>query len=262
MTFVSSSLCPVAGSILVLWLNALNAYGCGSTLCSNLRPVEVGARRFAQLFHRRGAGARRGLIRRDDHPLDAVLAVHGPQRRDRDDRRAVRIGDDALVREDRVAIDLGNDERHAGIHAKRRRVVDDDRAGLHRGRRELLRRAAAQRRTSRCRRPRSSPRSAPARAASLPRNCIVLPAERADANSLSSFSGNLRRSRHSSSSTPTAPVAPTIATTGFTIFFAAICCSEKEEANSQNEKAPSGSGGASGSRACCSISARNSPKPS
>ena len=38
MTFVSSSLCPVAGSIFVLWLNALNAYGCGSTLCSNVRP--------------------------------------------------------------------------------------------------------------------------------------------------------------------------------------------------------------------------------
>ena len=57
----------------------------------------------------------------------------------------------------------------------------------------------------------------------LPRNCIVLPAERADANSLSSLSGNLRRSRHSSSSTPTAPVAPTIATTGFEILLADMC---------------------------------------
>ena len=40
-------------------------------------------------------------------------------------------------------VDLRHDERHVGIHAKRRRVVDDDRAGLDGGRRELLRRAAA-----------------------------------------------------------------------------------------------------------------------
>src|SRR6185369_4265133 len=38
MTFVSSSLCPVLGSIFVLWLNALNAYGCGNTFGSNFLP--------------------------------------------------------------------------------------------------------------------------------------------------------------------------------------------------------------------------------
>ena len=50
----------------------------------------------------------------------------------------------------------------------------------------------------------NKPMSTPAKLASvssctrmsLPRNFIVLPAERADANSLSSFSGNLRCSRH------------------------------------------------------------------
>src|SRR3569833_3769623 len=48
----------------------------------------------------------------------------------------------------------------------------------------------------------------------LPRNCRVLPAERADANTRNSDKGKLRRSRHPNSSSPTAPVAPAIATTG------------------------------------------------
>src|SRR5262245_64481138 len=65
---------------------------------------------------------------------------------------------------------------------------------------------------------------------SLPRNFIALPAERADANSLSSFSGNLRCSRHCKSSTPTAPVAPTIATTGLEIFFADMLWLQKNQA--------------------------------
>jgi hypothetical protein len=73
---------------------------------------------------------------------------------------------------------------------------------------------------------------------SLPRNFMALPAERADANSLSSFSGNLRRSRHSMSSTPTAPVAPTIATTGLAIFFAAMLRLQKVEKHKQ--KSPVG----------------------
>src|SRR4030095_11033409 len=34
----SSSLCALAGSILVLWMNALNAYGCGSTFGVNFLP--------------------------------------------------------------------------------------------------------------------------------------------------------------------------------------------------------------------------------
>src|SRR5438270_513606 len=48
---------------------------------------------------------------------------------------------------------------------------------------------------------------------SRPRNLKVFPAERADANSRSSASGNARSSRQRISSIPTAPVAPTIATT-------------------------------------------------
>ncbi len=51
-------------------------------------------------------------------------------------------------------------------------------------------------------------------ATSAPRNFIFLPADRAEASSRSSDSGNLRCSRHCMSSTPTAPVAPAMATTG------------------------------------------------
>src|SRR5262245_5926446 len=76
---------------------------------------------------------------------------------------------------------------------------------------------------------------------SLPRNFIVLPAERADANSLSSLSGNLRCSRHCKSSPPTAPVAPTMATTGLTIFFAGMLSSRtQKKTQRQKQKSPVG----------------------
>ena len=65
--------------------------------------VEIGAGRFHQLLHRGGAGAARRLIGRQDHALDAVLPVDRPQRHQRRDRRAVRIGDDALVIADAAA---------------------------------------------------------------------------------------------------------------------------------------------------------------
>ena len=119
-----------------------------------------------------------------------------------------------------------------------RRVIDDDRAGVERGLRELLRSRAAGREQSDLHAGEALSVSSFTGTA-LPRNSSDLPAERADANSRSSDSGNLRCSRQRISSTPTAPVAPTMATTGFESFLAAI------ERFSINEKAPSVSGEAS-----------------
>ena len=105
--------------------------------------VEAGAGRFHQLFHRRGAGAAGRLIGRQDHALDAVRLVDRPQRHQRGNRGAVRIGDDALVIPDAAGVDLGDHQRHIGIHPEGRGIVDHDRAGLHRDRRELPGNAAA-----------------------------------------------------------------------------------------------------------------------
>ena len=72
-------------------------------------------------------GPGHGLVRAHDDATEPRFAVqrreHGHERH----RRAVRVGDDALgdVLE-LVGIDLGDDERHVGIHAPRRGVVDDD----------------------------------------------------------------------------------------------------------------------------------------
>ncbi len=46
---------------------------------------------------------------------------------------------------------------------------------------------------------------------SCPRNVVVLPADLADARSVSSLMGKFLSARHLSISSPTAPVAPTIA---------------------------------------------------
>ena len=97
ITLVSSSLYPVSGSTFVLCENTLNAYGCGSTFGVNGAAFEIRARRFAELFHRGGAGAGSGLVGGHDDALDAALLVYRPQRRGGDDRHAVRIRDDAVV---------------------------------------------------------------------------------------------------------------------------------------------------------------------
>ena len=52
-------------------------------------------------------------------------------------RRAVRVGDQALVAVERLRVDLGDDERDSGSRRHARRVVDDDGAGVDEARRPL-----------------------------------------------------------------------------------------------------------------------------
>ena len=108
-------------------------------------PVEAGAGRFLQFLHRRRTGAAGRLIGRQDHALDAVLLVDWPQRHQRRDRRAIRVGDDALVIPDAVSVDLGDHQRHVRIHPEGRGIVDHDGAGLHCDWRVLSGNAAASR---------------------------------------------------------------------------------------------------------------------
>ena len=88
----------------------------------------VGANLALQLGDRLGAGAGHGLVGVDDHALDADAVAQRHEHRHELHRRAVRVGDDALVGLEVVRVDLAHDERDGGIHAPRGRVVDDDRA--------------------------------------------------------------------------------------------------------------------------------------
>ena len=86
-----------------------------------------GARLAEQFVHRLFAGARDGLIGRNDDTPDFGLVM---KRLDRDDdsrRRAVRICDNAFGNSafERLCIDLGNDEGNLAVHAPAGRVVDD-----------------------------------------------------------------------------------------------------------------------------------------
>ena len=79
-----------------------------------------------QLVHPRLARARDRLIGRDDDALDPRGVV---QRLERDDHlrgRAIRVGDDVLraIALDRLRVHLGHDQRHVGVHAVERRIVD------------------------------------------------------------------------------------------------------------------------------------------
>ena len=118
-------------------------------LCQMLRldrVIDVDRAGLVEQFVHRGApGAGHRLIGGDDHPLDPGDVVQRLQRDDHLDCRAVRVGDDVslLVLPDRLRIDLRHDQRHVGLHAEGRGVVDHHRARLRRARRERLRRLAA-----------------------------------------------------------------------------------------------------------------------
>ena len=83
------------------------------------------------------------MVGRDDGARDRVAAVERPQGQQRDNRGAVRVGDDPGVACDLVRIDLRYDQRYRRIHAKGRGIVDDHGAMAHRGRCILARRLGA-----------------------------------------------------------------------------------------------------------------------
>ena len=95
-----------------------------------------------ELVHRLLARARDRLVGRDDDPLDPRAVVQRLQRHHHLRGRAVGVGDDVLggVALDRVRVHLRHDQRHLGVVAVERRVVDHDAAGLGGDRRVLLRR--------------------------------------------------------------------------------------------------------------------------
>src|SRR5690606_21539705 len=79
-----------------------------------------------QLVHPGLTRARDRLVGRDNHAPDAGRVV---QRLERDDQlrgRTVRVRDDVAVPVlvDRVGVHLGHDQRHVGVHAVERRIVD------------------------------------------------------------------------------------------------------------------------------------------
>ena len=89
------------------------------------------------------AGARRGLIGRDQDAFNTHLLVQRAEDDGKRDGAAVGIGDDALVARDVVPVDLGHDQGHVLLHPPGRAVVDHYRAGLDRDRRVHERDVAA-----------------------------------------------------------------------------------------------------------------------
>ena len=81
---------------------------------------------------------------RGDEADEPGLVVQRLEHRHRRHRRAVRVGDDPLAGVgDGLRVDLGHDERHVGVHAEGRGVVDDGHAGGGEPRRQLARRRGA-----------------------------------------------------------------------------------------------------------------------
>ena len=89
----------------------------------------VGARLLhllVELRHPGQAAARHRLVGADHHGLQPGLEVERLEHRHRHHGRAVRVGDDALGdRPEVLRVHLGHHQRHVGVHAPGRGVVDD-----------------------------------------------------------------------------------------------------------------------------------------
>src|SRR6266478_2667801 len=94
-----------------------------------------------QLVHGVLAGARYRLVGGNHHPGDFRVVVQGLEGDHKLGRRAVRIGNNALLAKprDRIGVYLGNDQRDVGVHTPTRGIVDHDRAARPDARRPLLR---------------------------------------------------------------------------------------------------------------------------
>ena len=117
----------------------------------------VGADLALELGDRVAAGPADALVRVHDDPLDPDRIADRHQHRDELHRRAVRVGDDALVERRIVGVDLADHERHAWLHPPGARVVDHRRAVGDRGRARATRRPTRRPRTARCRHRRTRP---------------------------------------------------------------------------------------------------------
>ena len=96
--------------------------------------VQVLARLLVKLVHRLEARTTCGLVGAHDDALDATREI--VERLERDDHldgRAIGIGDDARMPLEVLRVDLGDDQRHVIVDAKRARVVDHDTSRIHHG---------------------------------------------------------------------------------------------------------------------------------
>ena len=110
-------------------------------------------------------------------------------------------------------VDLRHHERHVGVHAPRRRVVDDDRAGRGDRAAPAPARPWRRRRTGRCRGRRSRRWRRPRPRSRCRPTASVRPAERAEAKRRISSTGKSRSASSLRMTPPTWPVAPNDADT-------------------------------------------------
>ena len=99
----------------------------------------VGPELVLELDDRVRAGPRHALVGVDHDALETDGVAQGHQHRRELHRRAVGVGDDALVERRVVGVDLADHEGHARRHPPRVRVVDDRGPVGDRGRRQDLR---------------------------------------------------------------------------------------------------------------------------
>ena len=87
-----------------------------------------------QFIHTLFASARYRLIGRDDNALDACAVVQRLERHNHLRGGTVGVGDDVLlgIAHDRIGVHFRHDERHVGVIAIERRVIDHDTARLGR----------------------------------------------------------------------------------------------------------------------------------
>ena len=167
-----------------------------------------------QFVHRVLAGAADRLISRHNHALDLRLVVQRLQRHDELRGRAIRVGDDVLLRKTLggVGVDLRHDQRNVRIHAPGGGIVDRRRSPARRSSAPIPWRPNRPPTSGRCRFRRNRNARAPCTSASCRRTRLRGRSNCDEASATTSETGKRRSARMASISRPTLPVAPTTAT--------------------------------------------------
>ena len=106
--------------------------GVGQHFTDWIPAIKNGTAELAQLFHCPCPGTAGGLIGADHHPAQRANSRQRCERQSQQDRRAIGIGDDALMGVSGFRVDFRNHKRNLRIHPKGTGVVNHDSSLLHR----------------------------------------------------------------------------------------------------------------------------------
>ena len=117
---------------------------CGrKNVCLHLTALAVSLGLIGELVNALLTGAGNSLIGRNDDTFNACQVIQRLQCHNHNNGRAVRVGNNALVLQDVLGVNLRHNQRHFGVHTEGAGVINNNGTGFHSVRSKFLGNATA-----------------------------------------------------------------------------------------------------------------------